>query len=100
MNRSNEALDRLLKAAARAPQREDGEGPFGWQARVLRGVQEQGAAGVAVAFTTLWRQGVVWAFATAVVVSSVSAWNMSATSGTADPERLASEPVEIYQVMR
>ena len=99
MNRSREPLVRLLQAAARTPEREAGQGPLGWESRVLRAVQEQRSAGVSQAFAALWRQGVVWAFATAVVVSSVSVWNMS-SAGAADPERQALEPVEIYQVMR
>ena len=99
MKKRHEPLDRLLQAASRVPPRAASEPPLGWEARVLQGAREQRSLGVAVAFAAIWRQGVVWAFATAVLVASFSAWNIKA-AGISDPERLALEPVELYQVMR
>ena len=99
MKKSHEPLDRLLHAASRVSPRAVSEPPLGWEARVLRGVRDQRSAGMALAFAAIWRQGVVWAFATAVLVASFSAWNIKA-AGISDPERLALEPVELYQVMR
>ena len=99
MKPKREPLDRLFRSAAQAPAKQVEETPFGWETRVLQAVSEHRAANVAVAIGTIWRQGVFWAFATAVLVASFSAWNIRST-GLVDPERLALEPVEIYQVLR
>ncbi|HTI71692.1 MAG TPA: hypothetical protein VMF06_17080 [Candidatus Limnocylindria bacterium] len=99
MNHANEPLDRLFRAASNAEAMLVDNPPFGWEAKILRAVREQGNSGMAAAFATLWRRGFACAFATAVMVASVSAWNMNAST-SADPERLAMEPVEIYQALK
>jgi anti-sigma-K factor RskA len=100
MKESMDPLDRLLRAAARAPRpaSTSDDGPLGWQRRVMAGVREERANSISASFTAFWKRGAFCAVAAAAVVASYTAWNMKV--GPTDPLRMALEPSEIYLAIK
>ncbi|KAB2669878.1 MAG: hypothetical protein DVB31_05295 [Verrucomicrobia bacterium] len=74
MNPPPDPLDRLLRAAARAPSRPVGEASFAAETRALHAWRRSLAGADAQPFLQLWRAGLATAFALAVVAVSASAY--------------------------
>ena len=73
MNPINEQLDRLLRAAARAPRPAEAPAPFVTEARVLAAWRESRRPAVSWASTETWRMGLATAM-TAACVALCASW--------------------------
>jgi hypothetical protein len=92
MNQTKHQLDRLLKAAARAPQGEVAPASFALETRVMAAWRSTGSTGDTMMLISWFRRAV--ACACLVMLASL-AWGYSVSNSPADTASSGNEPIAI-----